>query len=168
MTKRLIKTFSLVLVSLYFCCGALAADALVGVVTQVKDGNKVTVSSKVPLNCVLYGIDAPEIKQKGKKGQPYSQEAKKELEALVLSKKLKVELKGTDPFGRNICLIKVGDTDINFEMIKRGAAWAARDPVGRPFSSDYLNMENKARALRVGLWATPNPMPPWEFRNRNK
>jgi micrococcal nuclease len=33
-------------------------------------------------------------------------------------------------------------------------------------SNDWLNLKKEARAKKRGLWADPNPLPPWEFRAR--
>lgn len=51
-----------------------------------------------------------------------------------------------DKYSRMIARCRVGETDINAEMIHGGMAWAT------------------ARQRQAGLWQVPNAMPPWEWR----
>ncbi|KAI3913534.1 hypothetical protein MKW92_009183 [Papaver armeniacum] len=50
-------------------------------------------------------------------------------------------------------------------MLKKGCAWhyAAYDK--RP---ELIKWENAARAKQVGLWASPNPEKPWEWRKNKR
>lgn len=94
---------------------------------QVKDGDTVVIS---PIEggaffiCWLYGIDTPETAKKGKSGQPYGEEAIKEMKSLILGQTVQVTITGAKTYNREVCLIKKNDIDINLEMVKRGYAWA--------------------------------------------
>ncbi|MBI4825949.1 MAG: thermonuclease family protein [Nitrospirae bacterium] len=143
-------------------------SAITGKVTKVKDGDTVVIlpdSGGKSFTCRLYGIDTPEVSKKGKAGQPYSDEADKELESLILGQDVKVILNGDKTYKREVCFIENNGMDINLEMVRRGYAWAYRQYLDRPHSSDYINAEEGARNRRLGLWQQANPRPPWEFRH---
>ena len=93
-------------------------------------------------------------------------EASRELKKLILGQTVEVTLTGSKTYKREVCLIKKDGIDINLEMVKRGYAWAYRQYLRRPYASEYIQVENDARAKRLGLWADANPTPPWEFRKK--
>ena len=124
----------------------------------------------------LYGIDAPEIEHSSKKtgkiskpGQPYGAEA-----AAALTNKIPVQtivhvdVQAIDRYKRMVGLIKLGNRDINKEMVADGYAWAYRQYLDRPHASEYIKAEEQARSKRLGLWQQSNPQPPWEFRKLQK
>jgi len=53
-------------------------------------------------------------------------------------------------------------------MVAEGYAWAYRQYLDRPHASEYISLEEQARAKRLGLWQQNNPQPPWEFRRSLK
>ncbi len=144
-----------------------------GKVMQVKDGDTVVIQPEEGgqfFTCRLYGIDSPEIAHGkfGKGGQPYGEEASKELKGLILGQSVEVTTTGAKTYKREVCIIKRDGKDINLEMVKRGAAWAYKQYLKRPYASDYLTAESDAREKRLGLWKENNPTPPWEFRKKQK
>ena len=141
-----------------------------GTVTKVSDGDTVIikpVSGKL-FKCRLYGIDAPEMPDNGIPGQPYGRAADRELNNLVIHTTVEVTLTGESSYDREVCLIKKMGVDINREMVRRGYAWAYREHLKGPYTSEYVNAENEARKMHRGLWQRVNPQPPWEFRNMNR
>lgn len=146
--------------------------SLQGSVMQVKDGDTVMV---IPSEggqgfiCRLYGIDAPETAKRGKAGQPYGDEAARELKKLILGQDVTVETTGSKTYKREVCLIKKNGMDINLEMVKRGYAFAYIQYLKRPHASIYIEAEGEARAKRLGLWKdSTNPTPPWEWRKAKR
>ncbi|CAO2199154.1 unnamed protein product [Urochloa humidicola] len=110
----------------------------------------------------LRGIDAPE------SAMPYGREAKEEFLKLVEGKSLEVHVYDVDFYGR--CIGDIYNDDgifVQEHMLKEGFAWhyAAYDK--RPELAEW---QNQAQADRKGLWASPNPQAPWDWRkeNRNK
>lgn len=150
-----------------------AQATLQGKIMQVKDGDTVVVS---PVDggqfftCRLYGIDAPETTHPrfGKQGQPYGEEASRELKKLILGQEVEVTTTGQKTYKRQVCIIKKDGVDINLEMVKRGYAWAYRQYLKRPYASEYIDAEKSARDKRLGLWGDNNPTPPWEFRKQQR
>lgn len=53
--------------------------------------------------------------------------------------------------------------DVNAEMVRVGMAWVYDKYVTD--RSPYA-LQDAAKAARRGLWADPDPMPPWEWRHR--
>lgn len=144
-------------------------QTLQAVVKQVKDGDTIVVipaEGGQGLTCRLYGIDAPEVSKKGRQGQPYGEEAKRELKSLVLAQTITVETTGNKTYGREVCRIYKNGADINLEMVKRGYAWAFVEYLKRAHASEYIDAEREARNKRLGLWQQANPTPPWEWRRR--
>jgi endonuclease YncB( thermonuclease family) len=163
------KRLSVLLVVVLLLVFALPAFALQGKVMQVKDGDTVVI---VPSEggqgfiCRLYGIDAPEVSHGRKHGQPYGDEAMKELKQMILGEYVDVELTGSKTYNREVCIIRKGSMNVNLEMVKRGYAWAYKRYLKRPYASEYISAENEARDRKLGLWQQSNPTPPWEWRRR--
>jgi endonuclease YncB( thermonuclease family) len=166
--KRLIILLFITLFGLLFGLSfAFKGEILQGKVMQVKDGDTVVISlieGGQFFICRLYGIDTPETSKKTKPGQPFGEEAAKELKRLILGQTVDVELTGAKTHNREVCIIKKGSMNINLEMVKRGYAWAYKQYLKRPHASEYINAEKAARDKRLGLWQDMNPTPPWEFR----
>lgn len=130
-----------------------------GRVVGVVDGDTLTVQTErqAQLRIRLHAIDSPE------RGQPYSDPALRLLADLVANRTIRFETVDTDSYGRSVARVYVGDTDVNAELVRQGAAW-----VYRKYSDDpaLLELEREARESKRGLWALPasQRVPPWEYR----
>ena len=51
---------------------------------------------------------------------------------------------------------------LNQELVKQGWCWWYRKYA--PGDTVLEGLENEAREARKGLWADPQPVPPWEWR----
>jgi endonuclease YncB( thermonuclease family) len=72
----------------------------------------------------------------------------------------------TDRFGRTVAQVFVDGNDVGLALLEAGLAWhftrhTLADPVQR---ARYETAEAAARQDRRGLWAQPDPQPPWEDR----
>lgn len=136
----------------------VAAETLAGRVVGVSDGDTITllVNGRYQVKVRLAWIDAPET------GQPYGQQAKQALSALVFGREVLVTSSGHDRYGRTLGSVIVAGVDVQAEQVRRGWAW-----VYRQYSNDshLLVLEGEARAARRGLWADLNPVPPWAWRH---
>ncbi|HEX5285749.1 MAG TPA: thermonuclease family protein [Polaromonas sp.] len=114
-------------------------------------------SSKKQLTVRLAEIDTPE------SAQPYAIQSRQVLSDLISAKKVTLRVQDTDRDGRTVARVYVGNTNVNAQMVRRGAAW-----VFRQFSKDkaLIHLEDQARAAKRGLWSLPESerMPPWEWR----
>jgi len=91
-----------------------------GIVQKVSDGDKVTLVTHdgAKLRVRLYGIDAPEVRHEKKPGQPYGEEAKRALTGKVMRKEITLTIQDRDQYKRIVGIIKIGNRNINEEMVR--------------------------------------------------
>jgi len=71
-----------------------------------------------------------------------------------------------DRYGRTVGEVLLLDgRSLNRELVRAGLAWMYRRYTNDQSLSD---LEEEAQAARRGLWAGPNPIPPWEWRIARK
>jgi len=152
-----------------FCTGSIAsAKTLRGMVKTVYDGDTLVMVGRGTgrVTVRLYGIDAPETARPDKPGQPFGSQSRRVLMYKLLGKEVIAALVDHDQHGRAVAVVKQAGRDINAEMVEEGMAWAYRRFLIGPDASRYINLEEKARRTRRGLWRDRNPQPPWEFRRK--
>jgi endonuclease YncB( thermonuclease family) len=138
----------------------VADTDLVGKVVGVSDGDTITVLvDKKPIKIRLEGIDAPEAKQS------FGTRSKQALSEMVFGKEVLVRKTGQDRYGRSLGFVSRDGIDINSVMIQDGWAWHYKK---YNQDSKLADLERQARAAKRGLWAEPNPLAPWDFRDRQK
>jgi endonuclease YncB( thermonuclease family) len=137
-------------------------------VQHVIDGDTVVVAhSWGNFRVRLDSIDCPE------DGQPWGDTATAGLIKLIGGRRVRLERYGIDIHGRTLATIYVTNRDngqwlnVNERMVTLGHAWVARMhyahlPEARRQQLDRL--EDWAKSRRVGLWKTPDPTPPWQWR----
>lgn len=108
----------------------------------------------------LWGIDAPE------KGQAYADEARNRLKELCEGKAVRLEIKDTDQYGREVAIVWLGKKNINLQMVIEGLAW--HYAYFAPDATDLAAAEKAARKARKGLWKDKNPVNPYEFRKQSR
>ena len=146
-----------------FGIGVTYGETLRGVVIKVVDGDTITLLEKTPEGKRTYqirleGIDSPERRQDGYEG------AKDYLEKLIWGETVTVQYTGKDQYDRILGLILYGELRVNDEMVKEGWAWRYKHSTSRKLAS----YESEARAAKKGFWAEPNPVPPWEWKVRER
>lgn len=133
-----------------------------GPLVAVVDGD--TFSAKVQgvvMKFRLQAIDAPE------RDQPYGANSTALLREITQTRDLVLVFADVDSYGRIVVHAWVGNTDINAEMVRRGAAW---------FDSEYSRdqrlylIEAGARDRKAGLWALPlaDRVEPWIWRKEKR
>lgn len=144
-----------------------ATKTVQGMVREVFDGDSMLVvtRSKGTMKVRLYGIDAPETAKPDRPGQEYGDQARRVLKYKVLGKAVLLDVQDKDQYSRSVAVVRIGRRDINAEMVAEGMAWAYRRYLDGPYASEYIQLEEKARRRRLGLWRQANPKPPWEFRH---
>jgi micrococcal nuclease len=107
----------------------------------------------------LSGIDCPE------KGQAYGKHAKHAASDLVFGKEITIQTHGHDKYKRTLGdLILPDGMNLNQELVKQGWCWWYRKYA--PGDTVLEGLEKDARDARKGLWADPQPVPPWEWRKK--
>ncbi len=134
---------------------AFAADRFT--ITWVYDGDTVRAESgKIVIYIMLVGIDAPEVADEvHKKGQPFGKEARDFLVGEILNRSVEVVGYGVAPFPHDniIGVIRLGQKNINLEMVKKGLAEVQRDNLPKGLDiAPYLDAEKDAMAGKVGMW----------------
>lgn len=140
---------------------ALPAPETTETVTAIHDGDTVTLATGERLR--LEGIDAPELPQ------PHGLAAQAALADLVATAPaITVNRRGRDRYGRTIATIYAPIPDrrrinIPATMVQRGHAWHYPAYPGR---YDYAARQTAAQTARRGLWASTDPVAPWDWRRR--
>ncbi|MBP6683540.1 MAG: thermonuclease family protein [Halioglobus sp.] len=138
------------------------AFGITGRVVRVADGDTVSVldGSNTQHKIRLQGIDAPE------RSQPYGKKSRDALSGMVSGRNVGVVVLGKDSYGRSNGTVYLGERNINLAMVAAGHAWWYR--YYAPDNHLLEAAEGKARAAKLGLWAEPNPVPPWDWRRQQK
>lgn len=148
--------------------GAIISSLPRARVVEVLDGDTVIVSrawreEKVRLD----SIDCPE------DGQHWGDIAAYGLIKLIGGREVRLEEHGFDIYGRTLATLYVWDErnglwrNVNERMVTLGHAWVMRrfyDHLPRDRQHKLNRLEAWAKSKKVGLWKTPNPIPPWKWR----
>lgn len=146
-------------------------------VIKVSDGDTITVQDSLgtKVKVRLYGIDAPETEKSNKKtgrvtkpGQPYGEEAFQALQSKISKKQIQLDVMAVDLYKRSVGIVTLDGRSINKQMVAEGYAWAYRQYLNTPYKSEYIGLEEQARAKKLGLWEQSNPQSPWDFRKNLK
>ncbi len=141
----------------------LALNTLHGRVISVSDGDTLTVldAARRPYRIRLAGIDAPE------RAQPYANVSRQALVARTMHREVTVQWSKLDRYDRIVGTVLVDGIDVNLAQVADGLAWHYRQYDREQSFEDrlrYQQAEDWARKRGIGLWAGPNPVPPWKFR----
>ena len=132
-------------------------------VIGVIDGDTIRVltdDTKEQITIRLYGIDAPEKKQR------HGPQSKQAMSDMVFNKRVTVSPISVDLYGRTIAKVFVENQDVGQAMVCNGEAWwycqyARRD---RQLSL----CQKTAKQQQIGIWSEKNPVAPWDFRKQKK
>jgi endonuclease YncB( thermonuclease family) len=109
-------------------------------VYRVIDGDTLVIDNNQEIR--LINVDAPE------SGQCGFEEAKTKMEKMALNKKIKVEGKVTDGFGRLLSTVWIGEKMLNAEIVRTG--WVRYDSQG---TSKYIqNIDNENEKNKIGIY----------------
>ncbi len=152
----------------FFQCSNLsnANELIFGSISKISDGDTLHIESinKKKIKVRLAGIDAPEL------NQPFGKNSKKIL-TNFLNKNIKLRVLSKDRYKRTIGIIYYNNHDINYHILKSGAAWAYKKYLYQlPISvkKKYQSLEALSRKNKIGLWKDSNPIPPWKWRKLKK
>ncbi|MGE3154420.1 MAG: thermonuclease family protein [Nitrospiraceae bacterium] len=100
------------------------------------------------------GIDCPELTQ------PYGKQAKRAVMALVIGSSVTLKTYGRSRDGSvRADVIIANGRQLSQILLEEGLAWRVTT-----VDSSGSDLEEGARYAKRGLWADPDPTPPWKFR----
>lgn len=135
-------------------------------VVAVADGDTLTVepvSGGDRIKVRLHGIDAPE------KDQPDGELSRAFTFKAALYKTVDVQptSQGRDRYGRTVAVIILPTGEaLQAALLRNGHAWVW--PRYCPSCPEWDALQEDARRNKRGLWASPDPIPPWEWRGARK
>jgi len=123
-------------------------------VIHVVDGDTIELESGERLRYI--GIDAPEGAYPGQAPECYAGEALQKNRELVEGKMVRIEQDITekDRFGRLLGYVYIGDTMINLELVKIGAAFTTPYPPDTKYKDLLGIVEDEAMKAGAGLWGS--------------
>ena len=152
----------------------LTEARLWGTVRMVQHGVQLTVVSpdRGPMEVKLLGVELPEPPRPGsagelEEGQPFGTQAFAYLRDLALERQVQLVTYGKDRMGRLLSVVWLGDINLNVALVKEGLAWVDPSLTITAARAPLDVAERQARVGKYGLWALPNPEPPWEYRRRH-
>lgn len=135
-----------------------------GRVVGAADGDTVTIlRGGKAVRVRLWGVDTPE------KSQDFGKAAKRFTLRAAAQKTARVEPRAVDRYGRTVALVTVDGRLLNEALVREGYAWVyQRFCDERARCARWQRLEAKARDARRGLWAQPDPEPPWDYRRADR
>ena len=152
------KAVSALLLTLCFTTSANAAT-----VVSVGDGDTVRVSEgSKRITVRLACIDAPETSQR-----PWGARSMALLKRLTpVGSEVTLRVKTTDRYGRTVAELLNRRGNVNQLMVRAGQAFAYRRYLRQCDAQKYLEIENEAKRLSLGVWSLgPSGITrPWDYR----
>jgi endonuclease YncB( thermonuclease family) len=145
------------LVLFFICLSARARTSVVGRAVRIVDGDTLVVldARNDRIRVGLAGVDAPE------RVQAYGESSRRALANLCAGQPVAVYDMQENRYGYFFGKVYCAGVDAAAEQIKRGMAWAQNK------KSSLHKLQKAAQSAKVGLWADPHPIPPWEYRERH-
>ena len=147
-----------------FASGVLVSGAgcrtLLCLIVGISDGDTLKARCGEPgayeqITIRLAEIDAPE------KRQAFGQRSKEALSALCFGSQAAIRPVKLDRYGRTVARVECHGQDASSEQVRKGMAWRFVR-----YSKDmrFQLLEDAAKEASLGLWADPEPLPPWDWR----
>jgi endonuclease YncB( thermonuclease family) len=166
---RPIRSAVLLVVSGPVSCAVAAGPSLhepwttTGEVVSVQDGDTfdLCTADRGMFRVRLAASDSPET------GQGYWRVARSQLQSLLERGPVQVTCYKDDGREREVCRVYTGTTDVGLALVEAGLAWHFKRFESEQSATEreaFTQAELAARTARRGLWAEPDPMPPWECR----
>ena len=141
---------------------ASPAESFRGIIrSEGTQGDLVTVSREgKPMTVRLYGVACPVA------GQPLADGATSRVLEAAMESAVMVELVGQDKAGTPVARVTLPDgTSLNEDLVRQGLAWW--DAPNTPEARGLQRAATEAISAGRGLWSTPAPLAPWDYRASN-
>ena len=135
------------------------SNTIEGIVTHVSDGDTIHVSiGKKILKVRLYGIDAPERKQRG------GYEASMFVKDFILHEQVTLKIKDVDRYKRQVAIVTLpSGEELQDIILQAGHAWVYPRYCKDARCESWGTMEQHAKNEKRGLWKS-KAVPPWIWR----
>lgn len=139
------RLFIATALALLIPAGARAQDEFRARVTEVHNGNTLTVRHFRGGNLLirLEGVDVPG------RWRPFAAKSRESLRSLTKYKQVTIIPRSHDRYGRMTATVLVDDLDVALEQIRRGLAWVPDDID----LSEYAMAEADAERAALGVWS---------------
>ncbi|WP_040977519.1 thermonuclease family protein [Necropsobacter massiliensis] len=157
MLKKFVLLLSITLIGAF---PAHAERSLSCLAVAISDGDTFTclLQNKKQIKVRLQEIDAPE------KKQPFGSQSRRTLGRLIHKQTVRLSISGYDRYQRVLATVyNLQGTNINLKMVQLGMAWAYDRYVSDP---TYRRAQQQARQHRIGLWQSPAPIAPEQWRKK--
>ena len=116
--------------------------------TRVIDGDTIVIDTGEHVRYI--GMNAPELSPL----ECYATEAAEINKNLVLGKTVRLvkDISETDKYGRLLRFVYVGNTFVDDELVKEGAAKIETVPPDTEFKDEFIESENSAKENKLGMW----------------
>ena len=149
------RAASLALLLVVLCASLASADALVGTVVRVVDGDTIHVRVGERVEKVRYiGVNTPEVHHPRKGEEPGGRDAMAINRTLVERRhvRLETDVQARDRYGRLLAYVWVGETMVNAELVRRGYAQVMTIPPNVRHQALFVKLQREAREGARGLW----------------
>jgi micrococcal nuclease len=106
----------------------------------------------------MFGIDAPE------GNQPFGKESMDYI-LKYIDRDATLVVHSHDQYKRTLGTLFVDGQDINLLLVKSGYTWYYKRYLN---DKKYADAQENARKNKLGLWALPNPIQPWNWRHKER
>jgi micrococcal nuclease len=137
---------------------ALAAPFQAVILSSGSQGDLVQVQTEGKQQIVrLYGVACPVA------GQPDAESATTHILETAMETVVTVDIVATDSTDTPVAWINLPDgSSLNEDLVRKGLAWW--DAPNAPEARNLQRAATEAIAKRRGLWASPAPLAPWDYR----
>lgn len=117
-------------------------------VSWIDDGDTIEVDTQdATITVRLMAINAPD------RGECLAEESLDHLIATLKGERVRLEVRGTDQFGRALAYVFDGGRNVNVEMVEAGLSLASTPEADDPHGRQILDAEENAFVSGTGLWA---------------
>jgi endonuclease YncB( thermonuclease family) len=138
------------------------ATPVIATVQRISDGDTITVITRTGqrLQIRLACIDAPE------KSQPGGATATEHLKTIIpINSTVQLKIVDTDRYGRQVAEVYTNGELVQLKQLQAGTVFVFDRYLkncGNPAALQAA--EAQAKQSRIGVWADPNTLKPWEYR----
>jgi len=127
---------------------------------EITDGDTFDIRRSIgrQITVRLFGVDAPE------SSQSYGTAATRAARRIIGGSSVRVSVEDVGRYGRAVARVEISGGDLSEMMVRRGYRWHHEEYA--PDATELARLERQARNAERGLWKQPNPIPPWDWRDR--